>query len=165
MDVRTELPIHTIPDEAARAEATLRVDGLVQRQLVLVKESMAQLTRTTLEEPFTCEEGWTVAGMRWAGVRLADVLAQAEPLPNARFVRVCQGAFVLPLSLPDAELAILCDELNGAPLNLEHGAPWRLVVPGAACYTSVKWVERLELASEPGENSAHAIARTRLARL
>jgi len=42
--------------------------------------------------------------------------------------------------------------------------PWRLVVPGDACFTSVKWVDRIELAAEPGEGSGERIARARLGR-
>lgn len=162
MDVRAALPTHPVPHAVADSAGTLRVDGLAARPLLLDKDSLAQLPRTTLHEPFTCEEGWTVPGLRWTGTRLVDVLALAQPLPEARFVRVSQGSFVLPLPLADAETAILCDELNGAPLTVEHGAPWRLVVPGAACYSSVKWVERLELASDAGNNTAQEIARARL---
>jgi DMSO/TMAO reductase YedYZ molybdopterin-dependent catalytic subunit len=161
MDVRASLPNHPIADGVVHSTGALQVDGLAARPLRVDKDSLAQLPRTTLQEPFTCEEGWTVPGLRWSGIRLADILALAEPLPGAHFVRVCQGAFVLPLPLAEAETAILCDELNGAALTVEHGAPWRLVVPGAACYASVKWVERLQLAADPGNNTAQEIARSR----
>jgi len=57
------------------------------------------------------------------------------------------GSYVMPLALADARAAVLANELDDKPLSLEHGAPWRLVVPGGACYTSVKWVDRLELAA------------------
>jgi hypothetical protein len=36
------------------------------------------------------------------------------------------------------------------------------VLPGGACYTSVKWLDRLELTTEPGEHVAQRIARARL---
>jgi DMSO/TMAO reductase YedYZ molybdopterin-dependent catalytic subunit len=38
------------------------------------------------------------------------------------------------------------------------------VLPGGACYTSVKWLDRLELTAEPGEHAAQRIAGTRLER-
>jgi DMSO/TMAO reductase YedYZ molybdopterin-dependent catalytic subunit len=163
MEHRTSLPIHPVPQTVSRAsDPMLRVHGLAQQPLELSQQSLARLPRTTLEEPFTCEEGWSVAGLRWSGVRLVDVLALTRPLPTASFVRVCAGEYILPLGLADAEAALLCDQLNGEPLAVEHGAPWRLVVPGATCYASVKWVDRLELASAPGDNTAEAIARARL---
>jgi DMSO/TMAO reductase YedYZ molybdopterin-dependent catalytic subunit len=66
------------------------------------------------------------------------------------------------VALADCERAVLAIYLNGRPLEIEHGAPWRLVLPGGSCFTSVKWVERLELAAQPGEQSGRAIARARL---
>jgi DMSO/TMAO reductase YedYZ molybdopterin-dependent catalytic subunit len=68
----------------------------------------------------------------------------------------------VPLLLGDAAAALLCDELNGQPLTAASGAPWRLVVPGGACFTSVKWVSHLELTAEAGEASGERIARARL---
>jgi DMSO/TMAO reductase YedYZ molybdopterin-dependent catalytic subunit len=114
------------------------------------------------EEPFVCEEGWSVAGLCWGGVRLAELLALAQPLPAARYVRAGAGSYVVPVRLPDAAGARVCDELNGTPLSIEHGAPWRLVLPGGACYTSVKWLDRLKLTAEAGEHAAQRIARARL---
>ncbi len=157
--MRWTLPIHAVPDAVPGA---LRVDGLVEQPAELSLETLAVLPHMSLEEPFTCEEGWSVPGLRWGGVRLVDVLALARPLPAARFVRVCAGSYNLPLALTEAESALLCDELNGEPLSVEHGAPWRLVVPGGKCYSSVKCVDRLELVADPGDNTAESIARGRL---
>ncbi len=72
------------------------------------------------------------------------------------------GAYWVALPLDAAAGALLCDRLNDEPLAREHGAPWRLVVSGGACFTSVKWVGALELAAEPGEATAERIARGRL---
>ena len=47
----------------------------------------------------------------------------------------------------------MCNELNGEPLTIEYGAPWRLVVSGGARFTNVKWLDHLELVSEAGENT------------
>ena len=35
--------------------------------------------------------GWSVPRIRWGGVRLADVLALAEALPSASYVRAGAG--------------------------------------------------------------------------
>jgi DMSO/TMAO reductase YedYZ molybdopterin-dependent catalytic subunit len=164
MDIREHLPSHAVAaaDRERAARAVLRIHGLVARPLVLSRAELARLPRTLLEEPFTCEEGWSVPGLRWGGLRLADVVATAEPLPAARYVRAGAGSYVVPVSLAEAAAALLADELNGEPLSIEHGAPWRLVLPGGACYTSVKWLDRLELTAEPGEHTAQRLARARL---
>ncbi len=166
MERLDRLPTHPVPAQAAeRAQGNApRLEGLVGRPGLVDGAALAALPRHDLEEPFACEEGWQVPGLRWRGIRLADVLALAEPLPEARYVRVCAGDFTFPVALGDVGAALLSDELDGAPLAVEHGAPWRLVLPGAQCFGSVKWVDRLELAREPGANTAEATALGRLER-
>jgi DMSO/TMAO reductase YedYZ molybdopterin-dependent catalytic subunit len=119
-------------------------------------------TRVDLHEAFRCEEGWSLPDLAWSGVRLSDVLALAEPVPGAGFVRICSGSYTLPLALAETQAALLCDALNHRPLPLEHGAPLRLVMTGGRCFTSVKWVDRLIVTLLPGSNDAERIARARL---
>ena len=38
--------------------------------------------------------------------------------------------------------------MNGAPLDAEHGAPVRLLMPGHYGYKSVKWIERIEVTGD-----------------
>jgi len=45
--------------------------------------------------------------------------------------------------------AIFAYEMNGRPLNANHGAPLRLVVPGWAGDHWMKWITRVSLQSEP----------------
>jgi DMSO/TMAO reductase YedYZ molybdopterin-dependent catalytic subunit len=163
VDIRERLPnFPTSPDVLARAaRALLRIDGLVTQPLELTVEDLGSLRRATLEEAFVCEEGWSVPGLRWVGLNLADVLALAHPLPEARYVRAGSGEWVVPIALSDTFRGVICNELNGEPLTIEHGAPWRLVLSGGPCYTNVKWLDHLELVAEPGEDAAQRIARER----
>ena len=164
MEIRQSLPLHDVPRDRREGAAgrLLRVDGLVARRLELSQADLAQLPRVDLEEPFVCEEGWSVPGLRWGGVRLADILALAQPVGAASYVRASSGAWVVPIPLVDAASVLVCDELNGEPLSVEHGAPWRLVPSGGPCYSNVKWLDRLELTAEPGEHDAERLARARL---
>jgi DMSO/TMAO reductase YedYZ molybdopterin-dependent catalytic subunit len=164
MTMLDALPKHPVPG-AARAASTqpeLTVAGMVERPLRLALADVAALPRVSWDGDFGCEEGWTVPDLHWEGVRLADVIDRARPLEGARFVQVASGSFVLPLPMEDARRAVLCDVLDGRPLALEHGAPWRLLLPGGACFTSVKWVDRIELMATPADNTAESIARARL---
>lgn len=159
MDIRRELPSHPLPAGIEQAaQGSIWVDGLVEKPCDLAAGDLAGLTRADLFGPFSCEEGWQVEGLAWRGVRLSDVIVLAGPLPDASWVRVGARGYVVPLSLEEAETALLCDQLNGGPLTIEHGAPWRLVVPGSSCFTSVKWVDHLELASEAGDQTGSDIA-------
>lgn len=167
MEQRDHLPAHPVPpamQARAAAGAALRIDGLVAEPRAFASADLAALPRVDLAEPFVCEEGWQVPGLCWRGVRLGDLLALARPLSAARHVRVYAGEYAVPLALDAAGDAVLAEALNGEPLSVEHGAPWRLVVPGGQCFTSVKWVGRLELTAEPGPHDGQRIARARLAR-
>lgn len=162
---RTQLPIYDVSADAPHLGlACLHIMGLVAHPVVVTATDLAALPRAGLAEGFTCEEGWTVPDQCWRGIRLADVLACAQLLPTAGYVRVCAGEYAIPVALTDAPSALLCDEMNGQPLPPEHGAPWRLVLPGGACFTSVKWVDRLEVVAEPGNPDSENSARARLRR-
>ncbi|MEU0267994.1 sulfite oxidase [Nocardioides sp. NPDC006303] len=125
--------------------------------------------------PLPTGEPWgdfAVSTARWTGALLHDVLAQVEPatdgvellatgadhgpyhlqaiLPetdqdNLTFTRA------LPLSQatdPDSGI-LIAYEMNGQPLGRDHGAPFRLIVPHWYAVASVKWLERLDVLTEP----------------
>ena len=162
---RDTLPVHPLPDGQRLPNGepgAVRLSGLCARPGMLSAAELETLPRQRLAEPFACEEGWSVDGLAWEGVPLREIVARSEPLPEARYLRVYAGDYWIALPLADLDGALLCDRLNGAPLTPEHGAPWRLVVSSGACFTSVKWVSRLELAAEPGDATAERIARRRI---
>lgn len=99
----------------------------------------------------------------WSGVALADVLALAGPLPGAAHVGF-DGADVsseakppqrfggsIPLDKASRPEVLLAWAMNGEPLPRVHGAPLRVIVPGYIGARSVKWLERIEVRSEPWE--------------
>ena len=68
----------------------------------------------------------------------------------------------MSVPLDRAAHALLAIKLNESNLPLEHGGPVLLVVPGGECFTSIKWLDHLEVRSEPGEDTAEKIALGRL---
>jgi DMSO/TMAO reductase YedYZ molybdopterin-dependent catalytic subunit len=102
---------------------------------------------------FHCVTGWTVRDVRWAGVRIRDVLAAAGPLPTARALSFvsAERPYVDSLTLEQGLLpdVMLAWEMDGRPLERPHGGPLRLVMPRMYGYKSVKWVDRIVLTSEP----------------
>ncbi|MCC7079056.1 MAG: molybdopterin-dependent oxidoreductase [Burkholderiales bacterium] len=157
------LPVHHAGPPAS-AEPQLVVDGLVVRRLELTPSDLAALRQAEVTDDFRCLEGWSVPGLHWGGVALATVLEAAGVAEQARFVQASAGEFSVPLSLDAARRALLATRLGDTPLPREHGWPVRLVVPGDDCFTSVKWLDRIELRAQPGANRGREIALGRLPR-
>ena len=89
----------------------------------------------------------------WSGPGLADVLALAGVRGDALEVNVIgldDGAWERPMPLAKAldPATILALTMNGEPLPPDHGFPARAVVPGWVGSSSVKWVGRVEVATE-----------------
>lgn len=89
----------------------------------------------------------------WTGPGLADVLAVAGVRDDALEVNVIgldDGAWERPMPMAKARdpATILALTMNGEPLPPDHGFPVRAVVPGWVGSSSVKWVGRVEVATE-----------------
>jgi DMSO/TMAO reductase YedYZ molybdopterin-dependent catalytic subunit len=105
-----------------------------------------------LSQPWLLE---AVGTARWTGVRLSSVLEEAGVAADAVDVvfsgldRGIDGGieqiYERSLSVDQAlrPEVLLADEMNGAPLLPQHGAPLRLVTPGWYGMTNVKWLSHI----------------------
>jgi sulfane dehydrogenase subunit SoxC len=89
----------------------------------------------------------------WTGVPLATVLAEAGIKAQAKWM-LAEGADAASMtrSIPVEKAlddALLAYAQNGERLRPEQGYPLRLLLPGYEGNTSVKWLRRLKLGSEP----------------
>jgi len=133
----------------------LPVSGLVERPQTFDLKALRALTTLSEITRHDCVEGWSVVG-KWSGVPLADILRVLHPKPAARYVvfysfdRDSNGQqFYGSLDLtqaahPQTQLAL---DLNGRPIDADHGGPVRLRIPTQLAYKSTKWVQRMELVS------------------
>lgn len=155
--------LYGVPRSAQRhaANPILRIEGVVDRPLTLTPADLAHLPRQPFVGSISCLQRGNIPDTNWSGFAIADLLALASPLPQARFVRVCAGPYATPIALDEAYQALLCDQLAGEDLPLERGGPWRLVIPATRYYTSVKWVDLLEVTSVEPENVAERLAEAR----
>ena len=101
---------------------------------------------------------WTTGAVgngRWRGVRLADVLKRAGIKESARDI-LFDGADVPLGAMPDFQRSIpvkkaldpntlLAYEMNGETLPVKHGFPLRVVAPGWASDSWVKWVTSIRV--------------------
>lgn len=157
------LPVHP-GGPPASADPRLVVDGLVAHRLELTPADLAAFPLAAVTDDFRCLEGWSVPGLHWRGVALVTLLEAANVDASAQTVQASAGEFSVPLTMEQARGALLATQLDDQPLAREHGWPVRLVVPGADCFTSIKWLDRIELRAEPGPNTGREIALGRLAR-
>jgi DMSO/TMAO reductase YedYZ molybdopterin-dependent catalytic subunit len=112
--------------------------------------------RQDLVAPLHCVTTWSVDGLRWSGFPLRQVWALASaawpaaPDPGGWVMLRGQDGYrtLLPLTDLLAEGVLLADRLEGRPLPVEHGAPWRLVAPAHYGYKQVKHLARLTWCAE-----------------
>lgn len=124
----------------------LTVEGVASGDpLTLDLATIKKLPRYEMITELKCIEGWSVI-THWAGARMADFIAHYPPatrsgepynaakpedLPEFVGMETPDGGYYVGLEREAAlhPQTLLCYEMSGAPLTLEHGAPLRLVTP------------------------------------
>jgi DMSO/TMAO reductase YedYZ molybdopterin-dependent catalytic subunit len=95
-----------------------------------------------------CVTRWSKFGMHWRGVSVAELIERARPLPEAsHLVAHSYGGYTTNLPLDDVlrHPALIADQVDGQPLEPDHGGPARLLVPHLYLWKSAKWIRRLEI--------------------
>jgi DMSO/TMAO reductase YedYZ molybdopterin-dependent catalytic subunit len=160
--VRTHVPVPNMDI----SNWSLRVDGHVSTPVTLSMEDLRKLPPAEIVGVLECAGNgrqnyvppvpgvqWAngaVGNGQWGGVRLADVLHRAGVKPGAVEI-LFNGADTPPGSMPDFQRTIplkkalhpatlLAYEMNRAALPIKHGFPLRVVVPGWAGDSWLKWV-------------------------
>jgi DMSO/TMAO reductase YedYZ molybdopterin-dependent catalytic subunit len=146
---------------------SLQVTGLVDRPLEITYADLVGRDKIELDAGFECGGNRAeiyhglIGNARWGGVRLRDLLNEAR-VQTAGIEVVFYGAdmgtenvrntdvdvaFGRSMHIDDAMLpdVLVAYEMNGEPLNLYHGAPVRLVVPGWYGVANVKWLSQIHL--------------------
>ena len=143
--------IYTIGSSVPRLDPVayrLTVGGAVERPVTYTLDDLRALPRAEQVSDFHCVTGWVVENVRWGGVRLHDVLAEAGVRPDAKALRFVSAEVPYDdtLTLPQALLpnVMLALDMDGEPLSHGHGFPARIVMPRMYGYKSVKWVTRIE---------------------
>ncbi|MFN7937489.1 MAG: sulfite oxidase [Bryobacteraceae bacterium] len=163
-DQRFRVGHYGFPD-VDTANWKLEVKGLVDRPLTLslddIRRRKARELTVTMECSGNGANGGLIYNTKWKGTPLAPVLKEAGIRPegievvfyaaDAATEKIRGGEyaqnFARSLSIKDAlkDNVLLCWEINGEPLNKNHGAPLRLVVPGWYGVAWVKWLTRIEV--------------------
>ncbi len=131
----------------------LVVDGAIERPQAFALDSLRSMQAQTQITRHDCVEGWSAIG-KWNGVPLAAILDLVKPKEQARYVvfhcmdRSPEGMpYYESLSLQQARhpQTLLALDLNGKPLDADHGAPVRIRIPTQLGYKSAKWIARMQV--------------------
>jgi sulfoxide reductase catalytic subunit YedY len=155
-----------VADSAARFETKgwrVSVEGLVGKPKVFDLDDLLKISPP--EERvyrMRCVEAWSMV-IPWAGFPLSKLLAQVEPLGDAKYVAfqtlhdpkrmpgqktgVLDWPYVEGLRMDEAmhPLAILASGLYGRQLPAQDGAPIRLVVPWKYGFKGIKSIVKISL--------------------
>lgn len=171
------LLIHYDIPEVNVNEWRLKVGGLASEPLSLtleeIKKRPAQTIAVTMEcagngraffAPRRISQPWlheAIGSAEWTGTLLRGILEEAGLRHDAAEIvftgldRGVEGDVVQTyqrsLNVNDAtgKEVLLAYEMNGEPLQPQHGAPLRVLVPGWYGMASVKWLHRIEAVAEP----------------
>ncbi len=142
-------------DLPSRSESAyrLRVEGHVDRPATLdIADLRERLPQTSLTKDFQCVTGWRVEDVEWKGVQLKTVLEDAGMRPGGTHVRFhsFDGVYTETLTMEQAlrDDVLVAHQMLGRDVTREHGGPVRLYVAPMYGYKSLKWLERIEVATE-----------------
>ncbi len=135
------------------SEWTFTVEGAVDAARTWTWEEFLSLPVETPQVDIHCVTKWSKLGTSWRGVSvdalLDDIVTAAEYV-----TAFCDGGYTTNFALEDLieGRAWVVYEYDGQPLDPEHGAPARLLVPHLYFWKSAKWVRGLALTieDEPG---------------
>jgi len=138
------------------ADWRLDVGGLAGAPYTIGYDDLLAMPAVELDKDFQCVTGWRVPKVKWKGVLLSDIIARAQPQPDATalWFESFDGAYTESLTLDEARRddVIVAYQMDGKPISSAHGGPVRLYVAPMYGYKSLKWLQRISLVDkvQPG---------------
>jgi DMSO/TMAO reductase YedYZ molybdopterin-dependent catalytic subunit len=112
-------------------------------------EDFRALSSETVTVDIHCVTKWSKLDTTWEGVSV-DTLLDGVETAAEYVLAFCDGGYTTNLPLADVTggRAWVAFAYGGEPLDPEHGAPARLLVPHLYFWKSAKWVRGLALRAE-----------------
>jgi DMSO/TMAO reductase YedYZ molybdopterin-dependent catalytic subunit len=131
----------------------LQIDGLVGRRREWSWRQFHELPFEDVPCDIHCVTSWSKLGTSFRGVSLDVLLEAVEPLGDYAMAHSF-GGYTTNLAIEDLSdgKAWVVTEFEGAPLEVDHGGPARLLVPHLYFWKSAKWLAGLRVSDhdEPG---------------
>jgi DMSO/TMAO reductase YedYZ molybdopterin-dependent catalytic subunit len=135
---------HTSPKDWSFA-----IDGAVEEPVSWSWEDFLALPSETPIVDIHCVTKWSKLDTSWRGVSVDLLLGKVRT--DARYLTAfCDGGYTTNLTLADVTggRAWVVYEYDGHPLEPQHGAPARLLVPHLYFWKSAKWLRGFTLTAE-----------------
>ena len=157
------------PAPAVPADPVIEVAGAGVEPFALPLARLATLPRRELTADFHCVAGWSATGLHWEGVAfqaffraiIEPSLQRDTPITHLTFGGLDGHRSVVAIEDALADDVLIAEQLDGRPLDSDHGAPVRLVSPRQYGYISTKHLCRIQLhtGAPSGIHAAHPVSR------
>jgi DMSO/TMAO reductase YedYZ molybdopterin-dependent catalytic subunit len=129
----------------------LSIFGEVENPLTLGWDDLLALPQKEVTTDIHCVTRWSKLDTVWRGVAVAELLERARVKPIATHVMAySDGGYTtnLPLDALYDDDVLVAHTYADEPLEPDHGAPLRLLVPKRYFWKSAKFLRKLEVMSE-----------------
>lgn len=140
-----------IPKNIDLSKWRLEIGGEVENELVIHLSDLYTLGLKTIKTSFHCVTGWSVEEVEFTGPLLKSIIDRAKPKNSVEWVYIeCLDNYTTVVPVYEAlnDDSIVAIEMNGKPLEIEHGYPARLIIPQLYGWKSAKWINKIVLVSE-----------------
>ena len=127
---------------------SLSIWGEVESPFTLRWAELMELEQHEVTTDIHCVTRWSKLDTTWQGARVSDLLERAQVKPTGTHVMAhSDGGYTTNIALE----ALLDDDVlvahtyDGKPLEPDHGAPLRLLVPKRYFWKSAKFLRQLEI--------------------
>lgn len=151
------------PAPAVSIDPVIEISGALAESFAVPLATLATLPRRELTADLHCVAGWSATNLQWEGVAFETfyrMIIEPSVQPGTSVTHVAFGGLdgYRSVALIEDALAddvLIAEQLNGRPLDSDHGAPARLVSPSQYGFVSTKHLCRIELhTAEPTDADA-----------
>lgn len=138
-------------DTATSADWRLTVSSGASTR-TLSYDDLRKMPQYEVVLPIACVEGWSQYAT-WKGPRLKDLIAlvDAKPSSTVRLTSLEQNSSYAQTTMQPEfvrdDLTLIALDLEGEPLDIDHGYPARLIAPARPGVLQTKWLSTLEVMS------------------
>jgi DMSO/TMAO reductase YedYZ molybdopterin-dependent catalytic subunit len=133
------------------ASWSLSIWGEVAEPYTLSWDELLALPQATVTTDIHCVTRWSKLDTAWTGVRVRDLLERAHVKPTGTHVMAHgDGGYTTNIAIEALydDDVLVAHTYEGRPLEPDHGAPLRLLVPKRYFWKSAKFLRQLEVMPE-----------------